>query len=703
MLLLLVGYAVYQIVVCHPITNDPAQAYDFAKFYISDKSALVATAFAAILAALSFLCVKVLRSESLFLFVPALMIAGAGQAGALVGILVQATAGLALGIPLYKRLRGCAMPGHLSFSGLILSWFLGGSANAYLVWIALHWKVNFSYIYFIFLLAEILILRRPLAEVLSIVVTRTKSFRFTPGQWTIVLWAVFMLPYALVPLLVGDEYSRHVFFPKQVALFGRHVFSPNNIWSIDTEVFSQSYYTISYLLGGEYALRFSSLAAAVAAMLLLENYCRRTFGLRAATCTALVLVCTPFLGVFVSIIYLESFNFLSVTAMMIVMLDGLKRTDRNTIVLSCILAAIAFLYKQQAVFLALPVIAILAAALSLHCARQRSCRPMYWLAGGALSAIILVSPFLVQSYILTKNPFFPWFNSVFHSAYLRPINLKGCLFNQPLDFGSLANITFHGEKFIETGAFLFGVNFFTLAWFMPCMLAGRKRLTLKLTLFVLFAASVPLWWSITSPNMRYFIGPLAAGAILLGLTMDALWNWIRQDVPAKVLAITALATAMLIDAASMLDAYDRFCTYPLLEAFSKRYAACGPCISAIEEYKKVFLFSSAKYGKDASCLLVSIPVLCLADQHAEMLDWTYCQNTSAMDNWRNEEDAFDWIFKRKKFACVIMLPISEFPMLASPHFQELVNVDFAHAGLLVLSPKEQEEGDLKDNYEPLKK
>jgi hypothetical protein len=313
-LLLLVGYAAYQITVCHPITNDAAKAYDFKLFYLSGRSAAIATIFGVILAIVCFMCIKVLRSELFVLFVPAAMIAGAGQAGAFVGFLIQATAGLAVGIPIYKRLRGCGMPSEAGSSGLILSWFLGGSANAYAVWIALHWKVNYSYIYFAFFLAEIFILRRPLVEALATVPKRVKSYRFSPGQWAIVLWAIFMLPYALMPLLVGDECSRHVFFPKQVALFGRHIFDPGIIWSIDTEVFSQSYYTISYLLGGEYALRFASLAAAVTAMLLLENYCRRTFGLRTAMCTALVLVCTPFLGIYVSIIYLESFNFLSLTA-----------------------------------------------------------------------------------------------------------------------------------------------------------------------------------------------------------------------------------------------------------------------------------------------------------------------------------------------------------------------------------------------------
>ena len=688
-LVLLVAYAVHQIILCHPLTSDLADLYDYAKFYISVRSALIAPVFFAALAAACLFCAKVLRRQLLILLLPAVMIVAAGQAGPLIGYLVQAAAALALGIPLYKKLRGAAMPSHRSFLGLILSWFLGGSANAYLVWIALHWKVNYDYVYFLFFLTEILLLRRYLSEAIAFAVNRAKSFRFSPGQWVIVFWTIFMLPYVLVPLCVGDDYSRHVFFPKQVALFGKHLFTPANIWSIDTEVFSQSYYTIDYLLGGQYALRFATLAAAAAAMLLLENYCRRTFSPRAAMCTTLVLVCTPFLGVFVTIIYLEAFNFLSVAAMVIVLLYALQRPDRNSIILFCVLAAVAFLYKQQAVFLAVPSAAILSATLSVHCARQGSYRPMYSLVGGALAALVIVSPFLLQSYILTKNPFFPWFNSVFHSEYLRPKDIRGCLFNQPLDFGSLANITFHGERFIESGSFLFGINFFALAWFIPLIFVGRQRLALKLAILVLFAASVLLWWKITSPNMRYFIGPLAAGSILLGLTMDSLWNCIRRDRIAKILAIAALAAAILIDAASMLNAHDRFCTYPLLEAFSKRYKNIGPCVVAAEEFKKVFLFSSAKYGKNAACLVVSTPILSMADQRVEMLDWTYCQNISAAESWRSEQDAFDWIFKKRNFACIIMLPTNNFPLLVSPRFQDLVNVDFEHGGLVLLSPKEQ--------------
>ncbi len=57
-LFLLVGYAAYRIIVCHPITCDPAKAYDFTLFYLSDRSAFFAAIFAAVLAVACLLCAK---------------------------------------------------------------------------------------------------------------------------------------------------------------------------------------------------------------------------------------------------------------------------------------------------------------------------------------------------------------------------------------------------------------------------------------------------------------------------------------------------------------------------------------------------------------------------------------------------------------------------------------------------------------------
>ena len=218
-ILLLVVYSGYQIMICHPMTNDVAKAWDFSQFYLTKRTFLIAATFALILAAACALCAKVLQKDWLILAVPVVMIISAGHAGALAGFLIQAAANLALGLPIYRRLRGCTMPGESSLTGLVLSWFLGGSANAYLAWIALHWEINYSCIYFGVAFAEIFLLHRTLTGTLFSMAKQIRSCRFTPGQWAVILWAIFVLPYSLIPLYTYDDCMRHIFFPKQVALF----------------------------------------------------------------------------------------------------------------------------------------------------------------------------------------------------------------------------------------------------------------------------------------------------------------------------------------------------------------------------------------------------------------------------------------------------------------------------------------------------
>src|SRR3989304_4473651 len=706
-LLLLAGYAAYQIMICRSLTIDPAKLWDLSSFYISRRLALIAAVFVVFLAMGGVLCGKYLRKDWLIFLVPAIMIVFARQAVALAGFLIQSMAGLAIGIPIYRRLRSPGMPRDLSLTGLLLSWFLGGAVNAYTVWIALHWKINYSSVYFCVALLEMGVFWRPLAEAFNFVSKQIKSIRFTPGQWAIVLWTIFILPHSLVPSYLYDEYLRHVFFPKQVALFGQHIFDPNNVWSVDTEVFSQSYYTISYLLGGEYVLRFANLASIVAAMLLLEDFCYRHFGLATAFFAVLSLVFTPLLGFFITCIYLEPFNFLSVTVMMIVTIDGLQRLDLKAVILSFVLAAIGFLYKQQAVFYSVPLAVIFAVALLARSVKKKTYWPMAWLAAGIVAEIIVVVPFMVQNYILTKNPLFPWLNGIFRSEFLPPVDWEGIRFDHEFSYKILAELTFHGEKFWELGSFPFGVNFFVLAWFIPLAFIKGHKTMLKLSLLALFAASLFLWWKITSPNMRYFIGPLSAGSILLGLTMSTIWERIRLDRLASSMGVAALTIAMTVNAAFFLNTVEACCSYPLVEAFTRQYGGIGR-LSYSEEVRKVFLTTCAKFGKDASCLLVWSPFLSLADQRIEWLGTTYCGNWTAMRNWRDAEDAFDWIFRNKKFTCVIMpedcniqskdAKDHNIRLLWSPRFREMVSVEFAHAGFLLMTPKTGGTGNSTEDY-----
>ena len=706
-LLLLAGYAAYQIMVYRTITTEPTRLWDYSSFYISQKAIVTAATFALFLAAGCALCIKYFHNDWLILLLPAAMIICSGQAGALTGFAIQSMAGLAVGMPIYRRLRGSGLPGDVSLTGLLLSWFLGGSVNAYFVWIALHWKINFNSIYFGVALLEIGVFWRSLADAFRFISQRMRSSRFTLGQWAVVLWTIFILPHALVPSYLFDEYLRHVFFPKQVELFGWHLFDPNNVWAVDTEVFAQSCYTIGYLLGGEYALRFANLASIIVAMLLIENFCRRTFGLRTAFFTALFLISTPLLGFTITHIYLEPFNFLSVTVIMIATMYGLQCLDRNAVILPFVLSAIGFLYKQQAVFFAVPLAMLLTAVVLTRCIRQRSFRSMLWLAGGAFSAIIIVAPFLMQNYLLTQNPFFPWLNGIFRSELLPPVNWEGTRFDHNFSCSTISDLTFHGERFWELGSFPFGINYFMFIWFIPLVFIRGNKTALKWCILGLFAASILMWWEITSPNMRYFIGPLSAGSILLGLAINAIWESIRRDRLASCMAIAALITAMTVNAASLLHTVEACCSYPLIEAFTKQYDNIGSRWSGNEEIRKVFLTAYAKFGKESTCLLISAPYLSLADQHIEMMGNTYCLNWTAMHNWRNAEDAFDWIFRKRKFTCVIIeqechinfkdAKDENIRLLWSKAFREMVNIDFAHAGFLLLTPKTSDSGDSTDN------
>jgi hypothetical protein len=696
-LLFLAGYTAYQVFVLHTISTDPAWLYNLSSIYISPKAIVVASIFVLILWASWIVCKIFLHNDWWIFLIPALMVICAGQTGAFIGFLIQSMAGLAIGIPIYRRLRGSGLPSENSLCGFLLSWFLGGSVNAYIVWIALHWKINFSYVYFGVAFLEMAIFYRSLAGTFRCIFPGIKSKRFTPGQWVVVLWGIFILPYAFVPSYLSDEFIRHVFFPKQVAAFGQHSFNPANIWAIDTEVFSQSYFTTGYLMGGEYAMRIANLVSVVVAMLLLENYCHRNFNRRTALFTSLVLASTPLLGFINSIIYLEPFNFLSMTAMLVVTMDGINHIDRNATILSFILAAIGYLYKQQAVYFLVPLVSILTIAISSKCKEERSLRPLAWLFIGALSAILIIAPFLAQSFILTKNPFFPWLNNVFHSDLIPPKNWDGIRFDNQVSLNILFNLTFHGEKFWESGSFPFGVNFFILAWFVPFVFVDVKKRVSKLCLFFIFAASLFLWWKITSPNMRYFVGLLSVGAILLGITMNTIWGWLYSSRITSLLGIISFVIAMTVNAASFLNTVEASCSYPLVEIFTKKYDSLGERMSELNKIKRVFLASKAIFGEDALCLLVLVPYLSESDQRIEWLGPTYYQNWKEMMEWQNENDAFAWTFRQKKFDCIIMPQECIFPdkfeeypyirLLWSKPFMEMVNVEFTHAGLVLISPK----------------
>jgi hypothetical protein len=688
-LLLLAVYAAYEIVVVHPFTMVSIHSSDHNYFFLSGYTIRRLAFFGAVVAVAAVFCLKGLRKDWPILLVPAAMLVPAGHAGALIAVLVQWTAGLAVGIPIYRRLRGSNMPRDAGLTGIILAWFLGGAVNAYFAWIAFHWPVNYDYTYWSVLLLEIIFLRRPLAEVLAASARKASFARWRPGQWIIALSAIILLPSAMVPHYAYDELVRHLFFPKQVALFGRHAFDPGFIWSMDTEVFAQAHYTIAYLLGGQYAARLSAYIMNFAALLLLEDYARRRFGAAAAVGTALVSVSTPLLSTFVSHVNLESPNLLAAAVGLVVGLDVLKRPQGRSVALFFIVAALGYLYKQQTAFITVPLAAVLVIGLAVRIGTRSSWQPILWLLVGGLAGVALVTPFLLQNYIQTGNPMFPWLNSHFHSPWIEDKDFEGIRFDKvPLGPQSLSELTFNGWKFGEHFQFQFGISYYVLAGFVPLVFfpGGKNRLVVWVILGV-FLASVVLWWKVTSPNMRYFCGSMAPGGLLLGLTIQKLWELFRRRRLASVLAGTAAAIVLAVNLASQANGPDCFRPYPLVEMYTKRYDRPSSWIQRQTKFQRIFNIAAAKYGKDAKCLLFDIECLYMADQH---IDWingglTHPRHTS-LGKCRNGEEAFNLIFRQWKYTCVIMMAKSKCPLLNTRAFRDRVEVVDSREGIILVAP-----------------
>ncbi len=687
-ILALICYSLFRVFGRQVFTTKQEFSWDAKYFYILPSSVFLAATFTAFLAGYFVICIRYLKRESYILLMPLFMILGSGNGAALVAILIQIASGLAIGLPLYDALRDERMPKLTAPDGAILAWFIGLSVNAYITWIALHWPINFSWTYYIVAFAEIAIFRGHLQKLFRDAVLE-KRFKLSPGQRVIVFWGILILPYFLCPIYLFDECVRHIFFPKQVFLFAKHVFSPSHVWALDTELFSQSFFTTSYLFGGEAAMRLINGCMIVATFILFERYIRRVISNRIAYFSTLALVSTPMLSVASCLLYLEVINIFSVAAFVVFAIEAYNDLSEKALFLAFSTAAIAYLFKQQSIYVTAPTILMLGGRFVIQGYTGRNFTPLKKLAISGAAFAVILAPFLIQNYVITKNPLFPWYNNIFHSPFFEQNNF-GRDFNEPLNFGSLYNITFHGEKFTEYGSFQFGINFFLLAWFFPFILFRRKSYRLRWLLTVIFVAAVLVWWMLTSPNMRYFVGPLLIGSILQGLIIESLWCGIRQERAFRFLAKAAVGVVLCANALFFLNAEDRFCRYPILEAFSKQYSGVEPGhIAFYEERKRVFALAAAKYGKDSSCLLASTSLLSFADQRVECLLFPYWQNSRDWSKCKSVEDAFNWIFRKKKFSCVILG--NESPqnasLLESPDFLKRVNVVTEKNGLRLLEPK----------------
>jgi len=678
----LVGFSVWRIF--HNLTFDASKTWDFNYFFVNKETLFYAAVSILIILTFFFLFEKALKKSFYILFLTPFIILISGKGQALIAVSIFALANLGLGITIYSVLRP---PRRICVQGIIFPLFLGGSINSILIWVGMHFKVNFQLAYYLFFLLQIFIFRNELLTCFREIRGKIRD-ELSWGQKIIFITGAFFVFYALVPSYLCDDLIRHLYIPKYVLLNGFWDFNPRFIYSLDLAIIPYGSFTSVFLMGGEYAVRMINYSVLFAGFLLMESFVRQRYGSRVALFTTLLCVFTPFLLWELGVIFIDSFVFLASILVCVCLFQSVQNLEnRKGIILFFVLSAFAFLCKMQFLFIGIPAGIVL-----LFCVLKRRIEikdnsAFYYCFIGLILFLGIIIPFLLHNYIISKNPFFFYFNGIFKSEWFYPTNFRDDLWRHPLNWRTIYDITFSGSKYIENINYSFGISYFVLLIFFPLLFTRREKRGEALIMLFIFVCAIILWFETTNPYLRYFITILPVGSLILALIMNRILEWNRGKVKNIIIWFLFL-TIFMTNFICQLATGNVTSPYPLRDAILHTYEKAGYW----QDVKKVFDFATIKYGKESRGLLIDSWGLYFADFNIEGSWHVFYKNMKEIiEASTNPQEMYTNIFVKRKFDFIIMPDRPENGILNSPEFKEMLNKEFSEVGLSLYSPKKERE------------
>jgi hypothetical protein len=243
-------------------------------------------------------------------------------------------------------------------------------------------------------------------------------------------------------------------------------------------------YTVTYLLGGEFAARLLNLALLAVICAFVYQLARRQVDRSTAYLLAAVFAATPMVQMVTGSLYIENFY-------AALFMGALAAVFRDRLLTAGFLLGSAMAVKLTALPFVLP------AALLLY--RRKAAIAM--LAAGA--------PPYLYAWWKTGNPVFPFWNNIFHSPYFSQVANPDPRFSEPLTWHTLTDVVFHTQRYWEGQD---GSAGFQLLLIPLVLLAIRRD-----WLFVTIAFSSTLLAFLVKPNLRYSYPalPLLTAAIAL--------------------------------------------------------------------------------------------------------------------------------------------------------------------------------------------
>jgi hypothetical protein len=666
------------------LTFDGTKQYNLNYFFINLKSLQYSFISLSVIIMLTLVIEKKLyKHQYVIMAIPLIIILISGKINAFFAVFIFLLANLAAGISVSKYFNS-----EINTQQIISSIFIGCSINSILIWIALHFKINFTFTYYLFFLLEIFIFRKLLKECLSKINITNQSIHFNWSQKIIFISSCFTLIYTLVPGYLCDDLSIHLYIPKYVAIHGFFNFDPHYIISLDMSIIPKCSYTSVFLMGNEYAVRLLNYVLFYLAFILIETFTRKTFGTRPSFFVVLIVILTPFVLLQISLIFTDSFAFISSLVVFIYFFSIFKfLLNKKSLILYFLLSAFAFLCKQQAVFIIIPTGLVIGYIYIREILVTKKYTIILNLLSGFLCFSIILLPFLLQNYILTGNPLFPWFNEIFKSKWFS--GLVTIYDNLNLNWKTIYDITFYGSKYIENINYSFGTFYFIFFPFLPIIFIDKKKIKENSLFLFIFTLSIFLWSHLTHLYIRYFIGIVPIGSIIIALIMDKilLLDIVKNIKVIKYIIIAIFIITFTTNLIYQLNIITIPTPYPIIEVFTQNHtnSSLGYC----QTIKKVFDFASIKYGSNSKCLLIGSQAMYFADFDIETISWYhYVNQQEIFFSATNAEELYNNIFIKNKFNFIIM-PDALYPPFNSDifiNFKKTLITEFSSGGYILALP-----------------
>lgn len=542
-------------------------------------------------------------------------------------------------------------PLRLTLTEIGASFVVGFAANSCVVWVAMHFSVNYTPVYWAFFLAEAAVFGRSLGN------SRPQFLiAATPGRWFILGFTLFVLPYAVVPAYNFDDLSSHLFIPQQTKLFGSFEFSPHFAMGLTPCLLSIGSYTSVFLLGGENAVRLLNVSLFVFSALALESGTRRFWSARTALFATLFSVFTPFTCWILGIVFVDSFFLLFATMLLFYSLAVAREKPLDWLPSCGLLFGLGYLAKQQIIFFLLPLSAPLA-CLAFRLIWQQPRTGLKQLLAAVIVFATTISPPLLHNYLLSGNPIYPFYNAFFRSSYWPAENLKDSRWSQPLDLSSLWNLTFNGPLFIENMRYAFG---FSALVFAPLLLVRCTGDAIKrnFTLCFLTCCAIAycyVCYKMTGLYMRYLVGVTVPLSVALAIVVSDVSARSRL---ARWIILGVLGVVLSGNLAAFLSIRNGADPYPIYAALTGSVEESSMVYHA--NFKKLFRKASKKFGKDSLGLLVETPANYFGETRITSNYWFFPTMSAALRERVTANDLFDFIFHETR-AHYIIMPLSGAP------------------------------------------